>query len=283
MSVTAAQAEADRLHRSGSMMLLSLAAFWGIASALFTWGEPLAGQIALLIGTAAAYPVAWLVLKLAGGPAMLPRTNPLKGLSFQVAAIPLIAVIAAMALAQTQVLSGDKDNAFFAASMLGLATASLPTVTLYGRPVYLALTAVFLVLPVIAWVGARPLLPWFGLIGVIVLLVSGALLLRSLGGLAASAPLAASQDLPDDASVTDATRSASEADSAPDTAASGLDDEAEDAAVITDADVAQDSPAPGTLPGGASQPAPPARPSVVRHHDPDAPFDQNPGTEYKER
>lgn len=312
MSMSAAQVEADRLHRSGSMMLLSLAAFWGIAAALYTWGTPLAGQIALLIGTAAACPVAWLVLKLAGGPAMLPRSNPLKGLSFQVSAIPLIGVLAAMALAQTQELGGDKDSAFFAASMLGLAAAFLPMVTLYGRPVYLALTAVFLLLPVIGWVAARPLLPWFGLIGVLVLLVAGALFLRSLGGLAASAP--ASQDLPDDASVTDATRSASHADASTDrTAADRTATEAtDDAAVITDADVARDSSAahnntthtnaprtsPRTTPGTAAPgtPAPgtqapgtqgnadaPTRPSGVGHRDPNAPFDQFPDQTPRER
>lgn len=293
MSMSDAQTEADRLHRSGSMMLLSMAAFWGIAAALYTWGSPLSGQIALLIGTAAAYPVAWLVLKLAGGPAMLPRTNPLKGLSFQVAAVPLIGVVAAMALAQTQTLAGDKDSAFFAASMLGLAAASLPTVTLYGRPVYLGLTAAFLLLPVIAWFAARPLLPWFGLIGVIVLLVAGALLLRSLGGLAASAPIAASRELPDDASVSPATLAASHADRVSD------EDDVENAAVITDADVAVDyslpdspdapltsSPTqtgtpsrPGTH-GAAETPAPPR---AVGQRDSSAPFDQFPDTPQQER
>ncbi|WP_394162589.1 DUF7010 family protein [Galactobacter valiniphilus] len=175
-----AQTEADRLHRSGAMTLISLAAFWGIAAALYQWGSPLAGQIALLIGSAAAHPVAWLVLKLAGGPAMVPRSNPLSPLFYQVSAVPLVVTLGAMGLADA------RPDAFFAGAMLGLAAAFLPSASLYGRKLYLVLAAVFTVLPVVAWFAAQPLLPWFGLIGVALLLVSGALLLRRLGGLGAA-------------------------------------------------------------------------------------------------
>ncbi|RII41442.1 hypothetical protein DWB68_12530 [Galactobacter valiniphilus] len=175
-----AQTEADRLHRSGAMTLISLAAFWGIAAALYQWGSPLAGQIALLIGSAAAHPVAWLVLKLAGGPAMVPRSNPLSPLFYQVSAVPLVVTLSAMGLADA------RPDAFFAGAMLGLAAAFLPSSSLYGRKLYLVLAAVFTMLPVVAWFAAQPLLPWFGLIGVALLLVSGALLLRRLGGLGAA-------------------------------------------------------------------------------------------------
>lgn len=242
-SLHAAQVEADRLHRSGSMMLLSMAAFWGIAAALYQWGSPLAGQIALLIGTAVAYPVAWMVLKLAGGPAMLPRSNPLVGLSLQVAAIPLVGVLGAMALAQA------RPDAFFAGAMLGLSAAALPTVTLYGRRIYWVLAAVFLLLPVIAWFAAEPLLPWFGLIGIVVLLVCGALFLRSLGGLAAAPGTAAGEELPDAAEISDKTRAASDAEDYTSTtgrigaAPTERDPDPygvlEDDAVITDADLAR--------------------------------------------
>jgi hypothetical protein len=175
-----AQAEVDRLHRSGAITLMALAAFWGIAAALYQWGSPLSGQIALLIGGAAAHPVAWLVLKLAGGPAMVPRGNPLAPLFYQICGIPLVVTLGAMALADA------RPDAFFAGAMLGLAAACLPSASLYGRSLYLGLAAVFTALPVIAWFAAKPLLPWFGLIGVAVLLVAGALLLRRLGGLGAA-------------------------------------------------------------------------------------------------
>lgn len=181
MGFKRAQSEVDRLQRGGSMNLLCLAAFWGIAAALYTWGSPLAGQIALLVGTVAAYPVAWAVLKLAGGPALIPRTNPLMPLSFQVAAIPLVVTVGALGLAQS------RPDAFFATAMLGLSAAALPQMTLYGRRSYLWLTLIFLILPVLAWFAAVPLLPWFGLIGVVVLLVSGALLLRGIDGFSGAA------------------------------------------------------------------------------------------------
>jgi hypothetical protein len=183
-----AQEEADRLHRSGAMTLMALAAFWGIAAALYQWGSPLSGQIALLIGSAAAHPVAWLVLKLAGGPAMVPRGNPLAPLFYQICGIPLVVTLGAMALAEA------RPDAFFAGAMLGLAAACLPSANLYGRSLYLGLAAVFTALPVIAWFAAKPLLPWFGLIGVAVLLVTGALLLRRLGGLGAAPRQGTSHD-----------------------------------------------------------------------------------------
>lgn len=194
-TVAQAQAEVDRLHRSGSVSMLSLAAFWGVAAALYTWGSPLAGTIALLVGSAVAHPVAWLVLKLAGGPAMIPRSNALQGLSYQVAAIPLIGVVGAMALAES------RPDAFFASAMLGLSAAALPAVALYGRKLYLALAVAFLLLPALAWFGAKPLLPWFGLLGVALLLVFGALFLRRLGGLGVGVAAAGASVSQPDAAV----------------------------------------------------------------------------------
>lgn len=183
-SVAQARAEADRLHRSGAMTLISLAAFWGIAAALFQWGAPLAGEIALLLGSIAAHPVAWLILKVAGGPAALPRSNGLAPLFYAICAVPVVVTIGAMGLADA------RADAFFAAALLGPAAAFLPSASLYGRPLYLAAAAVFTVLPVVAWFFAEGLLPWFGLIGVGLLLLFGAGLLRRLGGLGATAPAA---------------------------------------------------------------------------------------------
>lgn len=170
--LAAARSQADRYHRSGGMTLLGLAAFWGVAAALYQWAGPATGQIALLLGSVAAHPIAWLVLRLAGGHAFLPCSNPLGGLYYASAVIPVIGVVGAAALAT------ERDDAFFASAMLGLAAASCVTAWLYERPAYLLVAAVEILLPVTAWYFAPGVLPWFGLVGIAVLVLAGGLLLR---------------------------------------------------------------------------------------------------------
>ena len=170
--LAAARSQADSYHRSGAMTLLGLAAFWGVAAALYQWAGPVTGQIALLLGSVAAHPVAWLVLRLAGGHAFLPRTNPLNGLYYATTLLPIIGVIGAGGLAHA------RPDAFFASAMLGLASASVITSWLYERPGYLVLAAVQVALPVLAWFFAAGTLPWFGLLGIVLLVVAGGLFLR---------------------------------------------------------------------------------------------------------
>jgi hypothetical protein len=177
-----ARHQADVLHRSGGVALLTLAAFWGIAAALYQWGTPTAGEVALLLGTIAAHPVSWMVLKLVGGPVMLPRTNPLNSLFFEIACIPVAGVVAAIIAAQSE------SRQFFPVALLGLGVALLPTAFLYGKNLYLLAGAVLIVLPAICAFVAAPLLPWFGLIGVILLIVTGGLFLRLDGGVGLPLP-----------------------------------------------------------------------------------------------
>lgn len=181
-SLAQARHEADVVHRSGGVALLSLAAFWGIAAALYQWGTPTAGQVALLLGTIAAHPVAWLVLKLVGGPVLIPRANPLSGLFYQLVCVEVIAVVAGIMAAHS------RPSIFFATAMLGLGAALLPMSFLYGRNLYIAVGAVFVLVPAFCAFVAEPLLPWFGLIGVVALILSGALFLRLDGGNGLPAP-----------------------------------------------------------------------------------------------
>jgi hypothetical protein len=181
-SLGQARHQADVLHRSGGVTLLTLAAFWGISAALYQWGTPTAGQVALLLGTIAAHPVSWLVLKLVGGPVMLPRTNPLNPLFYEIACIPVAGVVAAIVAARA------KPTLFFAVALLSLGMALLPTAFLYGKNLYLLAGAVLIVLPAICAFVAVPLLPWFGLIGVILLIVAGGLFLRLDGGVGLPLP-----------------------------------------------------------------------------------------------
>ncbi|MGO3151188.1 MAG: DUF7010 family protein [Galactobacter sp.] len=177
-----ARHQADVLHRSGGVSLLTLAAFWGIAAALAQWGTPTAGQIALLLGTLAAHPVSWLVLKLVGGPVMLPRSNPLVSLFYEIVAIQVAGVVVGIMTAQS------KPSLFFAISLMGLGAGLLPTAFLYGKNLYLLAGAIMILVPAICAFVATPLVPWFGLIGVVLLVVTGGLFLRLDGGIGLPLP-----------------------------------------------------------------------------------------------
>jgi hypothetical protein len=182
MTLDAARHEADVFHRSGGVSLLTLAAFWGIAAALAQWGTPTAGQVALLLGTLAAHPVSWLVLKLVGGPVMIPRANPLNQLFYEIVAIQVAGVVVGIIAAEF------KPSLFFVIALMGLGAAMLPTAFLYGKNLYLVAGAVLIVLPGICAFVATPLVPWFGLIGVVLLIVIGALFLRLDGGIGLPVP-----------------------------------------------------------------------------------------------
>ncbi|MGO3088739.1 MAG: DUF7010 family protein [Galactobacter sp.] len=177
-----ARHQADVLHRSGGVSLLTLAAFWAIASALSQWGTPTAGQVALLLGTLAAHPVSWLVLKLVGGPVMLPRSNPLSSLFYEIVAIQVAGVVVGIMAAQS------KPSLFFAISLMGLGAGLLPTAFLYDKNLYLLAGAIMVLVPAVCAFVATPLVPWFGLIGVILLIVTGGLFLRLDGGIGLPLP-----------------------------------------------------------------------------------------------
>lgn len=168
-----AQRQARAVMRGGGISFLVLAAWWGVAAALFQWGTPIAGQIALLIGAVVAQPITWAILKLLGGPAWLPRENPLRGLALANATIPVVCVLAAMAMA-TKI-----PEAFFAAAMVGWAAAALPDATLYGMRIHWVFGGLLILIPVLLWFAMPAILPWAGLIGVVMFTLFGPLILRS--------------------------------------------------------------------------------------------------------
>lgn len=168
-----AQRQARAVMRGGGISFLVLAAWWGVAAALFQWGTPIAGQIALLIGAVVAQPITWAILKLLGGPAWLPRENPLRGLALANATIPVVCVLAAMAMA-TKI-----PEAFFAAAMVGWAAAALPDATLYGMRIHWVFGGLLILIPVLLWFAMPTVLPWAGLIGVVMFTLFGPLILRS--------------------------------------------------------------------------------------------------------
>ena len=168
-----AQRQARAVMRGGGISFLVLAAWWGVAAALFQWGSPITGQIALLVGAVVAQPITWAILKLLGGPAWLPRENPLRGLALANAAIPVVCVLAAMAMA-TKI-----PEAFFAAAMVGWAAAALPDATLYGMRIHWLFGGLLILIPVLLWFALPAILPWAGLIGVVMFTLFGPLILRS--------------------------------------------------------------------------------------------------------
>ena len=168
-----AQRQARAVMRGGGISFLVLAAWWGVAAALFQWGTPIAGQLALLIGAVVAQPITWAILKLLGGPAWLPRENPLRGLALANATIPVVCVLAAMAMA-TKI-----PEAFFAAAMVGWAAAAFPDATLYGMRIHWVFGGLLILIPVLLWFAMPTVLPWAGLIGVIMFTLFGPLILRS--------------------------------------------------------------------------------------------------------
>lgn len=168
-----AQRQARAVMRGGGISFLVLAAWWGVAAALFQWGSPITGQIALLVGAVVAQPITWALLKLLGGPAWLPSENPLRGLALANAAIPVVCVLAAMAMA-TKI-----PEAFFAAAMVGWAAAALPDATLYGMRIHWLFGGLLILIPVLLWFALPAILPWAGLIGVVMFTLFGPLILRS--------------------------------------------------------------------------------------------------------
>lgn len=168
-----AQRQARAVMRGGGISFLVLAAWWGVAAALFQWGTPIVGQIALLVGAVVAQPITWAILKLLGGPAWLPRENPLRGLALANATIPVVCVLAAMAMA-TKI-----PEAFFAAAMVGWAAAALPDATLYGMRIHWVFGGLLILIPVLLWFAMPTVLPWAGLIGVVMFTLFGPLILRS--------------------------------------------------------------------------------------------------------
>lgn len=134
-----AQRELRSVYRSGSTGLFVSGLVWAISAALTTWWTTRFGIVAMLVGGFFIYPITQLVLRAMGGPASLPRENPMRELAFEVAVVgPLmLPLIGAAAL--------YRAAWFYPAFMIAIGAHYLPFAFLYGRSQFLVLGVIMLI------------------------------------------------------------------------------------------------------------------------------------------
>lgn len=133
MDVARAQAQVRFTYRGGAMGQLVSALVWSASAAAATWGTPGRAMVVLIVGGFFIFPLTTLGLKLLGGPASLPRDNPLGALGMQVAfVVPLcLPIILAVAHHET--------HWFYPAFMVVVGAHYLPFVFLYGMRMFAVL------------------------------------------------------------------------------------------------------------------------------------------------
>lgn len=133
MDITTAQHDVRHIYRGGFMGQLVSALVWAASAAAATWSSPRTAILVLVIGGFFIFPLTTLGLTLLGGPASLPRDNPLGALGMQVAfVVPLcLPVILAVAHHET--------HWFYPAFMVVVGAHYLPFVFLYGMRMFAVL------------------------------------------------------------------------------------------------------------------------------------------------
>lgn len=133
LSVAEAQAEMRSIYRRASIGLFVSGIVWLTAAASSQWIS-VGWGIAVMLGLGFfIYPLTQLALVVMGGPASVPRDNPLRDLSVQVPLVGpmMLPLVGAAALYRVEW--------FFPAMMLAMGAHYLPFAHLYGMKVFLAI------------------------------------------------------------------------------------------------------------------------------------------------
>lgn len=126
ISVRQAQADVRRVYRGGQFGPLVSAVLWLAAAITGDLFSGSAGVAVLFFGGMLIFPVSTLALKLAGGPAALPRGHPMVGLATQAAlTVPFGMLVAILLYTQ-------RPEWFFPAALVLVGAHYLPFVHLYG-------------------------------------------------------------------------------------------------------------------------------------------------------
>lgn len=135
MTVDEAQREVRSVYLGGSVGQWVSGAVWLLSAALWTWGSPRAGILALVLGGALIFPLTQLALRASGRPASLGAGNPFRFLAMQIAfTVPLGLPLVGAAVVH-------RTGWFYPAMMILVGAHYLPFITLYGMPAFGALAA----------------------------------------------------------------------------------------------------------------------------------------------
>jgi hypothetical protein len=138
MQIADAQLDVRCTYLNGSVGQLVSGAIWLGSAAAATWSGVRPGIWILALGGAFIFPLTVLVLKLSGGPGVLPRKHPMNALAMQIAfTVPLAAPVAAAATIHHL-------NWFYPAVAIVVGAHYLPFTFLYGMWQYAVLGALML-------------------------------------------------------------------------------------------------------------------------------------------
>jgi hypothetical protein len=136
MEIYQAQADVRRTFLGGFAGQLVSAVLWGISAAACTWHSLHLGEIILVLGGFAIFPLTQLVLRTMGHAYALPKQHPMNALAIQIAftlplTLPVVIGIAAL-----------RPAWFYPALMITLGAHYLPFVFLYGMWQFAGLCAI---------------------------------------------------------------------------------------------------------------------------------------------
>ena len=138
MLVADAQREVRTVFRGGSIGQFVSGLVWFVSAAVTTWWGLRSGIIAILISGFFIYPMTQAVLWATGGPVSLPKGNPLRELSIEVAIVgPLMLPLVGAATLY-------KPAWFYPAMMIAMGAHYLPFSFLYGMRQFIFLGGIML-------------------------------------------------------------------------------------------------------------------------------------------
>ncbi|MFT4051215.1 MAG: hypothetical protein QM677_03075 [Microbacterium sp.] len=166
MQIEEAQADVLRIYRGGFSGPLVSAPIWFAAAATYQWASPGVAMTVLFLGGMLIFPLSAFVLKILGGPALLPQGHPLGPLGFQSAATVPLGLLVAI------VLGTLEPTLFFPAALIIVGAHYLTFITLYGTWLFGALAGALVTIGAVALFALPALREPSGWIGAAVLLAS---------------------------------------------------------------------------------------------------------------
>jgi len=166
MQVKEAQADVRRIYRGGFAGPLVSALIWSAAAAVYQWGSSATAMVVLFFGGMLIFPLSTLVLKIAGGPASLPKGHPSIALATQAALTVPLGFLVAIALGTYE------PSLFFPAALIIVGAHYLPFISLYGMWLFGAIAGVLVAIGAVAVYWLPNLREVSGWVGAAVLLVS---------------------------------------------------------------------------------------------------------------
>jgi len=136
MLVNDAQREVRTVFVGGFWGQLVSSVLWLVSAALATWATPKAAILELVVCGFFIFPITQLLLRLSGGPASLPRKNPLGHLAMQIAFTLPLTMLLLVPVTQFHL------NLFYPAFMVLLGAHYLPFTFLYGMRMFMPLSAI---------------------------------------------------------------------------------------------------------------------------------------------